>query len=87
MVSSQTTNLVLMVESLCSPSSRLLVVALNGFSASMALTAGLAWALPHWLVPVMVGYGEKGGSDVGYVSLAGDFPISSCLSDVFFSLL
>lgn len=43
-----TTNLVLVVESLCSPSSRLLVVALNGWSLSMVATGGLAWVLPYW---------------------------------------
>ncbi|KAF8385362.1 hypothetical protein PRIPAC_74504 [Pristionchus pacificus] len=43
-----TTNLVLVVESLCLPSSRLLVVALNGWSLSMAGTALLAFMCPNW---------------------------------------
>lgn len=43
-----TTNLVLMVESLCRPSSRLLVVALNGWSLSMAGTGLLAYLCPNW---------------------------------------
>ncbi|GMT31677.1 hypothetical protein PFISCL1PPCAC_22974 [Pristionchus fissidentatus] len=43
-----TTNLVLVVESLCLPASRLLVVALNGWSLSMAGIALLAALCPHW---------------------------------------